>query len=127
FTAALSVLTGILLGLAPALRGTNVDPGFALKAGGGGSGSGRLSTGAGLVILQVAISALLIAGAGLLAITFRNLLQTDPGFDRDRVLTVRIDPRASGYKDGQLSGLYQQIEERVSALPGVQSAVMAEY
>src|SRR5439155_2874963 len=128
FTTALSVSTGILLGLAPALGSTGVDPGLALKTGSAGFGARhRSALGKGLVIAQVALSLLLITGAGLLVRTFWNLLHMDFGFDRDQVLSVRIDPRLAEFKEGQLPGLYAQIEEQAKALPGVQSAAMSLY
>jgi predicted permease len=128
FTAGLSVITGILLGLAPALGSTDVDPGLALKSGSGGFGAPRRSAfGKGLVIAQVALSLLLITAAGLLVRTFWNLLHMDLGFDREHVVSVRIDPRLAGYKERQLPGLYDQLVDRVKALPEVQSATMALY
>src|SRR5437899_2922792 len=128
FTAGLSVITGILLGLAPALGSTDVDPGLALKTGSAGFGGPRRSVfGKGLVIVQVALSLLLITAAGLLVRTFWNLLHMDLGFDRERVVSVRINPRLAGYKERQLPGLYTQLVEHVTSLPGVQSASLALY
>jgi predicted permease len=128
FTAALSISTGILLGLAPALGSTGVDPGLALKSGSARfGGSGRNVFGKGLVVAQVALSLLLITGAGLLVRTFWNLLHMDFGFDREHVLSVRIDPRLADFKERQLPGLYTQIVDRVKVLPGVQSAAMSLY
>ena len=85
----------------------------------------RLTLGRTLVIVQVALSLLLVSGAGLLARTLWNLLQMDPGFNREHVLTVRIDPRPAGFTAAQLPSLYAQLVERIRALPGVRSASIA--
>src|SRR5262249_9119516 len=87
YTAGLSLVTGILFGLAPAFRITRVEPGAALKSGSPAAAPGRrLTLGKTLVIVQVALSLLLVSGAGLLARTLWNLLQMDLGFDREHVL-----------------------------------------
>jgi hypothetical protein len=98
FTASLSLMTGILFGVAPALRITRIEPGVAMKSGAFAAGPGRrLTMGRTLVVVQVAFSLLLVSGAGLLARTLWNLLQLDLGFNREHVLTVRIDPRSAGF------------------------------
>jgi predicted permease len=126
YTAGLSLVTGILFGLAPAFRIARVEPGTALKSAGPPAVSGRrLTLGKTLVIVQVALALLLVTAAGLLARTLRNLLQSDLGFERDHVLTVRIDPRSAGFEGSQLPALYSQIVERVRSLPGVRSATIA--
>jgi predicted permease len=126
FTAALSLAAGIVFGLAPAFRITRVKPGAALKSGSPTTAPRRsLTLGKMLVIVQVALSLLLVTGAGLLAGTVWNLLQVDLGFDREHVLTVRIDPRSAGFTEAQLPALYAQLVEHVSALPGVRSASIA--
>jgi predicted permease len=126
FTGMLSLATGILFGLAPAFRITRVNPGAALKpASPATSPLRRLSLGKTLVVVQVALSLLLVTGAGLLARTLWNLLQIDLGFDREHVLTVRIDPRSAGVPEAQLPVLYSELVERVNAVPGVRSASIA--
>jgi predicted permease len=126
FTGALALATGLLFGLAPAFRLTHVEPGAALKSGTSATAPGRrLTLGRTLVIVQVALSLLLVSGAALLARTLWNLLQMDPGFNREHVLTVRIDPRSAGFAPAQLPPLYAQLVERVCALPGVRSATIA--
>jgi predicted permease len=126
FTASLSLMTGILFGVAPALRITRIEPGVAMKSGAFAAGPGRrLTMGRTLVVVQVAFSLLLVSGAGLLARTLWNLLQMDLGFNREHVLTVRIDPRSAGFTAAQLPSLYAQMVERVRAVPGVQSAGIA--
>lgn len=126
FTAGLSLLTGILFGIAPAFRITRIEPGVALKSGALAAAPGRRFTvGRTLVVVQVALSLLLVTGAGLLARTLWNLLQMDLGFNREHVLTVRIDPRSAGFPADQLPYLYAQLVERVRNVPGVESASIA--
>jgi predicted permease len=126
FTAVLSLATGILFGLAPAFRLTRVVPGVAFKPGSfAGEPGRRLTLGKTLIIVQVVLSLVLVSGAGLLARTLWNLRQTDLGFDREHVITVRIDPRSAGFPASQLPGLYAQLVERIGALPGVRSATIA--
>jgi predicted permease len=118
FTAALSVLTGILFGLVPALRSTHVDPGRdRSRAPGTGLRLGKL-----LVTLQVSLALPLLIGAGLFLRSLQNLWQLDLGFDRDNVLLFSIEPGQGGYRSEQARILTRQLLERISALPGVKSA-----
>jgi predicted permease len=100
FTAAISLLTGILFGLAPAIRATRLDVNRTLSANARGSigGRGRLQTGRLLVVAQVALSLLLLLGATLFVRSLRNMLAQKLGYDRDHILLVRIDPVTAGYK-----------------------------
>jgi predicted permease len=130
FSTALATLTGILFGLAPALQAARVEPVQALKAGGhglsGGAGlAGGWSFKQSLVSGQVALSLVLLVGAGLFLQTLRNLTELDPGFDRDHMLSVWIDTHMGGYPPAQLTVLYQRLIERVESLPGVRSASVA--
>jgi predicted permease len=129
FTLGVCVLTGILFGLAPALRASHGDLAPALgdsfRTPAGNAGQSRLSNF--LVVLQVAVSLFLLIGAGLLVRTLRELENQDWGFAREKVLVVNIDPKRAGYKPEQLPALYQELLERVSALPGVRSASLAGY
>jgi predicted permease len=126
FTAALAVSTGILFGLAPAFRMTRVELNAALKAGTRSvPGRFRMSLNKMLVSSQVALSLLLIVGAGLFGRSFRNLLHLDGGFDRGHLLTVRIDPQSVGYDKAQLGDVSRRLVERVESIPGVRSAAMA--
>jgi len=128
FTLALALGTGILFGLAPALRATRVDLNPALKEGKGASGARRGTLGKALVIGQVALSLLLLIGAGLFLRTLRNLAVIDTGFNREGVLLFHLDTDYSGYKneDPRLAGIYRGIEKRVAALPGVKSASFSQ-
>jgi len=127
FTTALSLLTGICFGLAPAWRSTKVDLGPTLKD------SGRASSAAshsllsrGLVVSQLALSLLLMAGAGLFVRTLLNLQRVDPGFNPHHLLLCRIQPELLGYKEGNLARLYQQLAERLEAVPGVQAVSFSD-
>ena len=130
FSTVVALLTGILFGLAPAMRGAEVEPHHALKVSARGfSGNGRVGGGWSLkqflVASQVALSLILLVGAGLFLRTLRNFSQLDPGFDRDHILTVWLDTHMGGYKHEQLSPLYQRLIERVEAVPGVRAASVA--
>ena len=126
FTSGIAILTGLLFGIAPAWRATRVQPQSAMRAGSrgiiGGSKSGIGKT---LVALQVALSLVLLAGAGLLLSTFRRLASLDPGFDRGRVLLAALDLRNSGTPAERRPVVYQEILSRLRAIPGVRSAGMS--
>jgi predicted permease len=124
FTAAMCVATGLLFGLAPALRASKVALASALGRRGADSSSSstRFSLGKGLVILQVALSLLLLVGAGLFVRTLRNLKAQDIGLDRQHVLLVWAAPAQTGRSGEAVAALYQMAQRRVSALPGVISA-----
>ena len=125
FTLAISVVTGIVFGLAPALRASRVDLNTALKAGGRSSSSGGLRVrrdklrGA-LVIAELAISLTLLAGAGLLIRSFVRLLSVPPGFNPDKVVSMQIAATGPKYKDhARRLQFYNELGDRVRSLPGV--------
>lgn len=121
FTIAISLLTGVLFGLAPAWRATRVDVTTSLKQGRRATGVvSRLSKG--LVIAQVALSLLLLAGAGLFIRTLYNLQKIDVGFNQENLLLFSIQPEQTGYKEDRLIQFYQQLFARLDNLPGVSSA-----
>jgi putative ABC transport system permease protein len=124
FTAAVAVATGILFGVAPAFRATRVSLNVALKEGARGMTSGRapLSLGKTLVLSQVALSLVLLIGAGLLAASFWKLLTMDAGFDRNNVLTVVAQPASAKIPKDRVDALYDQVLDKIRALPGVRSA-----
>src|SRR5215467_5466589 len=127
FTFAAAVLTGIVFGLAPAFRGTRVDLTPALKEGTrssaaeGRAGSGWFGLGNGLVIAQVALAVVVLVGAGLLVRTLQNLRNVDPGFDTRNLLTFGLDPTLIGYKTPQIDAFYRDLQQRLGAIPGVES------
>jgi putative ABC transport system permease protein len=124
FTAGVSAAAVLLFGLAPAWRGTRVDPQAAMKAGARGvaEGHSRFSLGKALVSAQVAVSLVLVAGAALLLSTFRNLATLDAGFDRDRVLIVNTDLRNANYPKERLESSFEEMRQRLASIPGVLSA-----
>jgi predicted permease len=124
FTAGVTFLTGIVFGLVPAIRGTSVNVNDSLRDSGRGnsSGSGRLNLAKGLVIAQVALSLLLVAGAGLFLRTLWNLQSVELGYPREKLLMVTVDGLTAGYKDARLSSLWRDLIDRLRALPGIQGA-----
>ena len=127
FTVAVTILTVFLFGTAPALRATALDLAPSLKAGRGVISAGaRNRLARGLVVGQVALSLVLLAGAGLFLRSLANLMDVDVGFDKQNVLRMRIDPVAAGYqRDERLSSMMRRLEERVGSLPGIHGASFA--
>jgi putative ABC transport system permease protein len=128
FTAATALLTGLLCGLVPALRGSRVNLQEAIKEGSRGvvSASNRKLNNA-FVIAQVALSLILLVGAGLLLESFRNLLSVDPGFKAENVLTGRLElPEKKYAEKSQVRNFYAQLLERAESLPGVRAAGLCE-
>jgi putative ABC transport system permease protein len=123
FTFAISLLTGIIFGLVPAIQGSRTDLNETLKEGGRSSGLGRRNLlGGALVVSEVALSLLLLTGAGLMLRSFIRLMSVDPGFDPQNALTVAINLPQSKYEQAQRAAFFQQLLERLRATPGVQSA-----
>jgi predicted permease len=126
FTMVLSLLTGIVFGIAPAWRATKVDLMPTLKDSGRSSSAvSRSLLGRGLIVLQVALSLLLLVGAGLFVRTLINLQSVDPGFNTGNLLLFRVQPELIGYKDEKLVQLYQQMSERLEAISGVQAVTFS--
>ena len=126
FTVALSFLTGILFGIAPAWRASRVDLTPALKSSGRGSGTASRSLlSKSLVVAQVAISLLVLIGAGLFLRTLINLQRVEMGFNARNLLLFRVDPNLIGYKGERLANLYKQISERIEGVPGVRSVTFS--
>ncbi|HUQ84073.1 MAG TPA: ABC transporter permease [Gemmatimonadaceae bacterium] len=124
FTLLVAMITGILFGLAPAWRAVHVDPQAALKSNGRGvvEGHSRLTIGKVLVVAQIAMSLVLVVGAGLLLGSFRKLTTLNPGFKRDGVLLVDVNLARAGYAPGEYAGVRRDLLERFRALPGVVAA-----
>lgn len=123
FALGLTVLSGIVAGLVPALRSLRQDPNTVLKAGGrGGDGTPQLRLRRYLVATQVALSLALLAGAGLLLKSLWRLQRVDSGLQTAGVLTFQITPSASRYEErAAITTLYDQLTERLAALPGVEA------
>ncbi len=125
FTLGLSLLTGLLFGLAPALQSLKPDINELLKEGARGASGGKRQRRLrdGMVIAEVALALMLLVGAGLLMRSFVKLLQVDPGFRPEGVLTMGVFlPTAILMETEEQTAFYQRLVERVSALPGVLSA-----
>jgi predicted permease len=124
FTLLVSMLTGVLFGLAPALKGARADLNKMLRQSSSDSsvGFGWRNVRGWLVVAEVALTMVLLVGAGLLVRTFNRLLRVPPGFNSENVLSLRIDlPRSNYSTPAQTSNFYEQTLERLKALPGVQS------
>jgi len=128
FALALGVLTALVFGIVPALQATRMTVIAALKEDSGSvSGGGRQARlRRALVIAQVALSMLLLAGAGLFARSLYNLKTLDPGFRVDDLFAFSIDPSLSGYEGNRLTALYQRLQEALIAVPGVRNVSMSE-
>jgi predicted permease len=129
FTLAVSVATGLAFGLAPAIKLSRADPGHALRGAGRILGAARTRTGFSmgrlLVGAQVALSLVLMVGALLLLRTFSNLLDIEPGYDQNAVVSTRLEPRLAGVTAAELPALYTKLIDLARTVPGVTSATLA--
>src|SRR6266508_450759 len=128
FTLLASLLSALVFGTAPALRAARIEPNSSLK---GGKGAAQLTSrsrfGKALVVAQVALSLLLLVGAGLFVRTLINLQNLPSGFNQQNVMLFYVDTTTTGYKDDQLSAMLREVEERVKAAPGMQAASFSAY
>jgi predicted permease len=124
FTATISLITALVFGLAPAWNATRVAAGAAMKQE-GRSTSAKWSGGA-LVAFQVALSVVLLVGAGLFVRSLANLRNLDPGFHQDDVLTMRLEPSESSLEGDRGSRLWEEILHRTARVPGVRSASLCQ-
>ncbi|MGD0302628.1 MAG: ABC transporter permease, partial [Bryobacteraceae bacterium] len=130
FTFGLAVITGTLFGLAPALESTRVDLTAALKqvrANEAGGRSRRFGLGQVLVTAQIALSLVLVVGAGLFVRTVANLHSVNLGFNRENLLLFSLNARQAGYKDAALANLYGDLLSRFQRIPGVTSAGLSQF
>jgi putative ABC transport system permease protein len=130
FTATVSLLTGVLFGLAPALRATRVELAPTLKESarslvGSGAGS-RWPLGKLLVVAQFAVSLLLLVGTGLFVRTLQNLQRLDLGYRRESLLMASVDPVAAGYQGARLATFLPELVDRLRAVPGVSAVTFSE-
>ncbi len=126
--AALSVLTGVLFGLAPAIQSTRVDLTSALKESNAGAKRHpffRVGMSHILIAGQIAMSVLMLIGAGLFIRTLSNLSSIDLGFNRENILLFEMNARKAGHQDPELARFYAQLRERFTAIPGVRSASLS--
>jgi macrolide transport system ATP-binding/permease protein len=126
--AALSMVTGILFGLAPALQSTRVDLMPALKESHTAAtrGARRLTLSRALMVTQLAISLVILVAAGLFVRTLSNLESIDLGFNRENVLTFKLNARQAGHIDPEIGGFYSHLQEQFAAIPGVRSASFSD-
>jgi putative ABC transport system permease protein len=126
FTFAVSLITGVLYGIAPALKSTKPDLVRALKEdSAGSSGPSQLTLSNALVVIQVALSLVLLIGTGLFVRSLGNLHDIDSGFRADNTVIVTVDPSRNGYKGQRLRDFYEKLRLDVETLPGVQSVSLA--
>src|SRR2546426_171610 len=127
FTSIIAIATALIFGIAPALRATQMECGSELKEGKGSvPAQARSALARALLVTQVALSLALLTGAGLFLRTLVNLTSMDMGFKKENVLLFQVDESSAGYKeDARLLALYEEIERRVSALPGVRAAAFS--
>jgi predicted permease len=119
---------GLICGMVPALRATRLGLG-AVQARGvpGGAGTSRLFGGQTLIALQVALSLVLLVGAGLFMRTLLNLRAQPIGFRPDHILLFQMDPTVRGYKDARLQDFYERVLDRLGGLPDVRAASLSQY
>jgi predicted permease len=128
FTIAISLLTGLLFGLTPALRATRLDLTPSLKdAARNSSGDARNSLSKALVVAQVALSLVLLIGAGLFTRTLRNLQSLETGFNHENLVTFSLNPRLNNYPAAQIAQLFRRLLERLEAIPGAHSATLSQH
>ena len=125
FVVSVTAATGIVFGIAPALRATGGEVSAALKHTGRGVAASRSVLGKSLLVGQVAISLVLLVGAGLFLRTLSNLRHVDVGFNPRNLLLFRVQPQLNRYDAKQTAALYQQLLERISAVPGVRAAALS--
>ncbi len=127
FTLALSLLTGILFGIFPALKFSGLDPRPGNIPKPGAIGNWRFGAGHALIALQVALCLILLLGAGLLAHSLLALERQNVGFERDNVLIINTDASLAGYRESEFFPLYRDLADRLSRLPGVISASICRF
>jgi predicted permease len=129
--AALSLVTGVLFGLAPALQATRVDVMPVLKEVRTGSPRGRhpfwrISPNHGLVVAQIGISLVMLFAAGLFVRTLSSLQSIELGFNRENVLLFQVDARKAGHKDPEIAAFYGDLRKRFQTIPGVREVSLSE-
>jgi predicted permease len=125
FVMLVTAVTGIVFGIAPALRATGVNLNDVLKQSGRSVSGSRSALSKSLLVVQVAISLVLLVGAGLFLRTLTNLRQVDVGFNPRNLLLFRINPQLNRYEEKRQIALYTQLLERIAAVPGVRAVALS--
>ncbi len=127
FTFGVSMLTGLVFGIVPALQATRHDPQEALKEGGKTSAPARSTLRSALVVSEIALALVLLVGAGLMMRSFVGLLGVDPGFDPANVLSVEVPLTGQTYSEtSRVLAFHEQLRERVSSIPGVRGVAAVD-
>jgi len=124
FALGVGFVTTMLAGLIPALRAAHVDPSAGLKDNTGG-GAPRLRWGRTMIVVQTALSLVLVTGAGLMTRTIIKLRQVDPGFDVENLLVFQINPLEPAHQTRDLVGLFDEMRATLAAIPGVRSVSLS--
>ena len=127
FAFVVSLLTGIVFGVAPAWMTAKSDPAEALRGANRSTGRHGAWTQKSLVVVQAALSLVLLCTAGLLALSLRNMQRQDFGFQMPNRYIAHIDPLMAGYQPDQLDALYRQIRDSIAAIPGVAQVSLSMY
>ena len=127
FTLVITLLTGLLYGVIPAWRFSNMEARSMTLVRYAEFGRSRFGSTQALIVVQVALSCVLLVGAGLLARSLLKLETQEMGFQDGQVLIVSIDPQMAGYQKNELFALYRELNERLNQIPGVVSASLARY
>jgi predicted permease len=126
FVGAITLATGIVFGIVPALRGTAVNVNAALKDTGRSVIGSRSRLGKSLLVVQVAVSLVLLVGAGLFLRTLTNLRHVDVGFDPRNLVLFRVNPSLNRYDEKRMMAFYTDLLDRVGSVPGVRGAAMSQ-
>ncbi len=126
FVVLVTGVTGILFGIAPALRGTGINVNAALKETSRSVMGSRSLLGKSLLIVQVAISLVLLVGAGLFLRTLENLRHVDVGFNPDKLLLFRVNPGLNRYDEKKVRTLYRDMLDRLATVPGVRGVALSQ-
>ena len=126
FVLVITGTTGIVFGIAPALRGTGMNVGSALKETSRSVMGSRSFLGKSLLIVQVAISLVLLVGAGLFLRTLHNLRHVDIGFNPQNLLLFRVNPQLNRYDEKRMAALYRDLIDRLATVPGVRAVAMSQ-
>ncbi|HXI31916.1 MAG TPA: ABC transporter permease, partial [Vicinamibacterales bacterium] len=121
FVTALTLATGILFGIVPAFRATQIDVSSALKENSRTSTGARTRLSKSLLVVQVAMSLVLLVGAGLFLSTLRNLRSVDVGFDTMNLMLFRVSPALARYDKTRTASFYADLEQRLASLPGIKA------